>query len=105
MLKPSKTAFVPFVSVENMMRLVLHIGIEKVLTELAAEDREALELCDIGGMSQKAFAELKGLSLPGAKSRVQRARRRLREQLSVACQVKLDGAGQVCCFVPRPPID
>ena len=37
MLKPSKTAFVPFVSVENMMRLVLHIGIEKVLTELAAE--------------------------------------------------------------------
>ena len=37
MLKPSKTAFVPFVSVENMMRLVLHIGIEKVLVELAAE--------------------------------------------------------------------
>lgn len=37
MLKPSKTAFVPFVSVENMMRLVLNIGIEKVLVELAAE--------------------------------------------------------------------
>lgn len=37
MLKPSQTAFVPFVSVENMMRLVLHIGVEKMLTELAAE--------------------------------------------------------------------
>ena len=47
----------------------------------------------------------KGLSLPGAKSRVQRARQRLREQLSAACQVKFDGAGQVCCFVPRPPLD
>ncbi len=77
----------------------------RVLAELSPEDREAVSLCDLGGMSQAAFAELKGLSLPGAKSRVQRARRRLREQLSVACQVKLDGAGQVCCFVPRPPID
>ncbi|MFG6082481.1 ornithine cyclodeaminase [Paracoccus litorisediminis] len=37
MLKPSQTAYVPFVSVENMMRLVLHVGIEKMLTELAAE--------------------------------------------------------------------
>jgi RNA polymerase sigma-70 factor (ECF subfamily) len=77
----------------------------RVLAELSPEDREAVSLCDLGGMSQAAFAELKGLSLPGAKSRVQRARQRLREQLSVACQVKLDGAGQVCCFVPRPPID
>jgi ornithine cyclodeaminase len=31
---PSDKAFVPFVSVENMMRLVHHIGIERVLTEL-----------------------------------------------------------------------
>ncbi len=37
MLKPSQTALVPFVSVENMMRLVLHIGIEEMLAGLAAE--------------------------------------------------------------------
>ncbi len=37
MLTPSQTAYVPFVSVENMMRLVLHIGIEPMLTGLAAE--------------------------------------------------------------------
>ena len=77
----------------------------RVLSELSPEDREAVSLCDLGGMTQASFAELKGLSLPGAKSRVQRARQRLREQMSAACQVKLDGAGQVCCFVPRPPID
>ena len=77
----------------------------RVLSELSPADREAISLCDLGGMSQAAFAELKGLSLPGAKSRVQRARQRLREQLSAACQVKFDGAGQVCCFVPRPPLD
>ncbi|WP_347267003.1 ornithine cyclodeaminase [Paracoccus sp. (in: a-proteobacteria)] len=37
MQKPSQTALVPFVSVENMMRLVLHVGIERLLVELAAE--------------------------------------------------------------------
>lgn len=34
---PSKQAYVPFVSVDNMMRLVLTLGIERVLTDLAAE--------------------------------------------------------------------
>jgi RNA polymerase sigma-70 factor (ECF subfamily) len=82
---------------------LLSACLPRVLTELAADDREALELCDIGGMSQKAFAELKGLSLPGAKSRVQRARQRLRAQLLCACQVQFDETGKVCCFVPRPP--
>lgn len=37
---PSQLAYIPFVSVENMMRLVHHFGIENVLTELtdAVED-------------------------------------------------------------------
>jgi ornithine cyclodeaminase len=35
MLEPSPQAFVPFVSVENMMRLVHQIGVETVLKELA----------------------------------------------------------------------
>jgi RNA polymerase sigma-70 factor (ECF subfamily) len=73
----------------------------RALSELAEEDREAITRCDLEGMSQEDYARLKGLSLPGAKSRVQRARRRLREHLTEACQVKFDAAGKVCCFVPR----
>ena len=34
---PSRQAFVPFVSVANMMRLVFHVGIEQMLTDLAQE--------------------------------------------------------------------
>ncbi|MGI3163575.1 ornithine cyclodeaminase [Pseudooceanicola sp. 200-1SW] len=34
-IAPSQLAYVPFVSVENMMRLVHHVGIEPFLTELA----------------------------------------------------------------------
>lgn len=76
----------------------------RVLSELTEEDREAIQRCDLEGMPQAVFAALKGLSLPGAKSRIQRARQRLRAQMSQACQVRLDEAGHVCCFVPRPPV-
>lgn len=54
-------------------------------------------------MSQEDYARLKGLTLAGAKSRVQRARKRLRAHLTGVCQVRFDEAGRVCCFVPRTP--
>ena len=73
----------------------------RALSELSEEDRDAITRCDLEGMSQEDYAHRKGLTLPGAKSRVQRARKRLREHLSDACQVKFDAAGRVCCFVPR----
>jgi RNA polymerase sigma-70 factor (ECF subfamily) len=76
----------------------------RVLSELSPEDREAITLCDLEGLSQDEYARRKGLSLPGAKSRIQRARKRLREQISRSCQVRLDATGQVSDFVPRPPI-
>lgn len=73
----------------------------RALSELSEEDREAITLCDLEGLSQEDYARLKGLTLPGAKSRVQRARKRLRKHLTGACQVRFDAAGKVCCFVPR----
>ena len=76
----------------------------RVLTEIPAQDREAILLCDMHGMLQKDYARHLGLTLPAAKSRLQRARLRLRAQLAEACQVKFDAAGKVCCFVPRPPL-
>ncbi|MDV4145667.1 ornithine cyclodeaminase [Shimia sp. FJ5] len=49
MIQPSHKALVPFVSVENMMRLVHHVGLEKMLTDLAAyieDDFRRWELFD-----------------------------------------------------------
>lgn len=76
----------------------------RVLSELAPEDRDAVTLCDIHGMSQRDYAARFGLSLPAAKSRVQRARLRLRAHMAEVCQVSFDEDGKVCCFVPRPPL-
>lgn len=76
----------------------------RVLAELDPQDREAIELCDLQGMAQEDFARLKNLTLPAAKSRVQRARKRMRERMTTACQVSFDPAGHVEDFVPRRPL-
>ena len=73
----------------------------RVLSELSAQDRQAIMLCDIEGVTQQSFALLSGLTLPAAKARVQRARVRLRAQLIESCQVSFDERGKVCCYVPR----
>ena len=76
----------------------------RVLSELSPEDREAIQCCDLQGMTQKDYAAHLGLSLAAAKSRVQRARRRLQAHLVKACQVRFSANGAVCCFVPRPQL-
>lgn len=76
----------------------------RALGEMSADDRDVITRCDLGDMTLEAYATLHGLSVPGAKSRIQRARKRLRAHLTTACQVRLDAAGRVCCFVPRPPL-
>ncbi|KIC42473.1 ornithine cyclodeaminase [Ruegeria sp. ANG-R] len=37
MMQPSDKALVPFVSVDNMMRLIHHIGVEQMITQIAAQ--------------------------------------------------------------------
>jgi RNA polymerase sigma-70 factor (ECF subfamily) len=73
----------------------------RVLAELSEADREAITWCDIDGLSQQALADRLGISLPGAKSRIQRARVRLQKRLVESCKVRFDDDGKVCCFTPR----
>jgi len=75
----------------------------RALERLAAEDRDAIEQCDLEGMTQAEYASSIGITLAGAKSRVQRARRRLKGNLDDLCQVRLDETGKVCCFIPGSP--
>ena len=76
----------------------------RVLAELTGTDRQAIRFCDIDGRSQQELADLLGLSLSGAKSRLQRARQHLREKMESGCQVRFDESGSVCGFTPRPPL-
>ncbi|AKE62254.1 RNA polymerase sigma70 (plasmid) [Citrobacter amalonaticus Y19] len=73
----------------------------RILPELSTDDSHILRCCDIDGMPLQQYADENKLTLPATKSRIQRARKRLREQMILKCQVKIDDTGRVRCFVPR----
>lgn len=76
--------------------------IRALVTRLPAPDREALELTDLGDLTQIELARRLGISPSGAKSRVQRARARLKDAILACCKVYLDAAGGVADYVPGP---
>jgi hypothetical protein len=73
--------------------------------------REALLLTDLGELSQVQAAQAAGLSVPGMKARVQRARAQLHARLTRCCDIALDGSHRVadvqrrgrCDCAPDPP--
>jgi RNA polymerase sigma-70 factor (ECF subfamily) len=71
-----------------------------LLNGLPAEQRDALEMIDLEGMTQADAAKRAGVSLSGMKSRVQRGRRRLAELLGQCCALTLDGRGVPMDYEP-----
>jgi RNA polymerase sigma-70 factor (ECF subfamily) len=69
--------------------------LEPLAQRLPPPYREALMLTDLGDLSQVQAARLTGLSVPGMKARVQRARAQLRELLTACCEVALDKRRQI----------
>jgi RNA polymerase sigma-70 factor (ECF subfamily) len=72
-----------------------------MMATLSAEDRHVLERVDLEGLSQTDLAHELGLSLSGAKSRVQRARHRLRTTLEGCCAIDHDARGTPIDFHRR----
>lgn len=65
------------------------------MSGLAPEDAEILRSCDLEGQTTRAFAASRDLTLAAAKSRLLRARQRLRAELTRRCQVRFDADGRV----------
>ncbi|MHB8354784.1 MAG: sigma-70 family RNA polymerase sigma factor [Burkholderiales bacterium] len=88
----------PVIPVDDLSECVV-----RVLSELSDQDRDIIQHCDIEGTKLQVFADSHHLTLPAVKSRIQRARQRMRSHMTAACQVKFDEVGHVCCHVPRLP--
>jgi RNA polymerase sigma-70 factor, ECF subfamily len=71
-----------------------------MLDRLSPAYRRALELTDLDGVTQVAAAELEGITVPGMKSRVQRARRQLADLLNKCCALTLDARGMPMDYSP-----
>ena len=75
---------------------------EPMLAMLDAGDRALLQRIDMVGESQADVARELGMSMSGLKSRVQRARQRLRAQLEDCCAIERDRIGQPADYERRP---
>ena len=72
-----------------------------LIKNLPRHYREPLELVEIKGLKQREMAAELGLTLSGAKSRVQRARKLLATALLSCCQVEFDRRGSVLNYHPQ----
>ncbi|WP_372632925.1 RNA polymerase sigma factor SigZ [Cohnella sp.] len=81
--------------VENNLNPLVSQWLNCIVQSLDDKYREAILLTEFGNITQKELAEKLGLSISGAKSRVQRARVKLKELLLACCHIELDRLGNV----------
>jgi RNA polymerase sigma-70 factor (ECF subfamily) len=79
----------------------LACGLREMVEGLPNKYREALILAEYQGLTQQEIATWLGISLSGAKSRVQRARDLLKGQLLQCCHFELDRLGKVIDYYPH----
>jgi RNA polymerase sigma-70 factor (ECF subfamily) len=75
--------------------------LQPMLGRLHPAARDALTRVDLDGQTHQQAAAQLGLSTSGMKSRVQRARRELREQVTACCQLETDSTGALADYTPR----
>lgn len=91
----------PPVELEEDPAARLAFSLRETVESLPEPYREALILTEYEGLSQAELAERAGISLSAAKSRVQRARERLKESLLACCHFELDRLGGIMHFEER----
>ena len=74
--------------------------LQPLIADLQEKYKSALLLSEIQGLPQKEVARRLGISLSGAKSRVQRGREKLRLRLLDCCDIQT-GRGGVIGYEPR----
>jgi RNA polymerase sigma-70 factor (ECF subfamily) len=72
--------------------------IRSTINKLPDKYREALEIAELQGISQKELSKKLGISYSGAKSRVQRGREKLKTLLLSCCHIKSDRYGNIVDF-------
>jgi len=91
----------PTEDVEVNAEQMLAPFLRELIDDLPAKYREALTLTEIEGLTQEAMGDQLGLSVSGAKSRVQRGRALLRDRLLDCCHIELDCRGHVMDYEAR----
>jgi RNA polymerase sigma-70 factor (ECF subfamily) len=71
----------------------------KPMIQLLPENyRDAVIMSELKGLRQKEVAKALGISLSGAKSRIQRGRALLKKMLAECCRLEFDHRGRLCDY-------
>ncbi|MEX0936539.1 MAG: RNA polymerase sigma factor SigZ [Pirellulales bacterium] len=76
--------------------------LEELIGQLPEIYRDALRLAELEGLTQHQVAQRMGLSLSGAKSRIQRGRALLKADLERCCRFEFDRRGNLTDVEPLP---
>jgi RNA polymerase sigma-70 factor (ECF subfamily) len=79
----------------------LKAAFRQMIRTLPEPYRHALVLTEFEGLTQKEMAARLGISLSGAKSRVQRGREQLKRMLLARCEFEFDRLGRIIDCKPR----
>ncbi|MCI0534779.1 MAG: RNA polymerase sigma factor SigZ [Verrucomicrobiales bacterium] len=79
----------------------LKASFRRMIYSLPEPYREAVVLTEFDGLTQQQLADRLGISLSGAKSRVQRGRAQLKQMLDECCTFEFDRRGKVIDCTPR----
>lgn len=90
-----------FIQEEEHAAARLAPAVKTMVTALPEIYREALRLTEYEGLTQKQLASKLGISVSGAKSRVQRARHMLRHMLLQCCHFELDRRNAIVSYQPH----
>ncbi len=71
------------------------------IDSLPEAHRQAMRMYEIEGVSQAEIAEKLGISLSGAKSRIQRGRQKLKKVMDRCCRIDVDRRGNVLSCEPK----
>ena len=87
---------------QNLNELVA-AWLPKMVSKLPESYRDAVELYEFKGIPQQEIADKLGISLSGAKSRIQRGREKLKSMLFECCSFQKDRRGNVIGYVQNNP--
>jgi RNA polymerase sigma-70 factor (ECF subfamily) len=76
--------------------------LDELIRQLPDHYRQAVQMSEIEGLTQQEVADGLGLSLSGAKSRIQRGRAMLRQSLDQCCWFEFDRRGNLMDYEPKP---
>lgn len=96
----SEVAYFPEDPFEDVVGDLLPF-VKKLVASLPFNYRQALLLTEYEGLTQRQLAERLGISISGAKSRVQRAKEKVKQMLLSCCHFEFDGLGRIIDYEPN----